>query len=224
MFLFLCNSFEKTTEKRRVVSLLHNLCLFAVCIILIPATLVGQNLFHISLMANYECTDGYWPGYDVTLLFSDFGGIRYTSIPDVSLFEAVDEDDDNVTIAHIEMRDKLEIPMLFKTLDFRSFGHETKTFFDFITAYYAIGYNESELSVSGRSYSSSSDRLSTKPLNETVKTNLKAAAFGIYGGERFVFIDARVMYIMGHAEEGEQIRHAHDFDKWMIFFAVGVGF
>ncbi len=186
--------------------------------------LIAQTGIHASVSINYELTEGYWPGYDFTLIYGRLIGLRMTIIPDFMFSEDTEIVFKDNTLSSFECKGDLKMPMVLKTLDYRSLQGAGKVAFDFLTAYIGIGYNELETEITKKVYSTETNNLHETTIQETVKTPVYSTAFGMYGGEKFLFIDTRLMYIKGESKKGDVINEQVSFDRWMVMFSIGIGF
>ncbi len=95
---------------------------------------------------------------------------------------------------------------------------------DFITAYFAIGYNEINAESTRQKFSSSLNNIVESSTSEKIKAPTYAFAFGLYAGEKFVFIDTRIFYLKGKTEETNLFSQQKEFEHWLLILSIGVGF
>lgn len=192
------------------------------CVLSCSPELSAQSQFHVSAMVNYEIVNGYRPGWDLTLLYNNQWGARYTNISNVLYLETKDENEDSVSLTKISGDFKL--PMVLKTVDYSAFSGSNKTIFDFITAYYGLGYNSYNIKESHETYTAESDNLNKEKESKLIDVDMMAAVLGIYGGERFLVIDSRVIYYRGQTGDSKLSGQNHRFEDWLFVVSVGIGF
>lgn len=187
-------------------------------------TASAQSRFHISLTAGYEMTNGYAPGYDLTILYQGLWGARYMILPDVELTEDTELIQGSDSIAAVSVEGDLEIPMVLKTIDYRSFGDGNAIGLDFITAYVGLGYNQIKADLIQKQYTSSGGTFSLKESRMSVNVPVSALVMGLYMGERFVALDGKLLYIRGDIESGDSVAGKMPFDHWLIQLSAGIFF
>ncbi len=185
-------------------------------------SLKAISSFHFSTMVNYELIDGYWPGWDLTLIYGNQYGLRYTNIQNVIYLESTDES--NNSLDDIKLSGELQLPMVLKTMDYNSFSDSNKTVFDFITAYFAFGYNSYNIKETHKVYSAASGNLVKETIEDSISTEFMVTAMGIYAGESFLVIDSRILHYSGETKESDISGDKYKFSDWMLIFSVGVGF
>lgn len=199
---------------------------FAIITVLLSIAAFGtpvsaQIPLHVSSTVSTDLFSNSWPGYDLTLLYAKSFGLRYSLIPDISF---VSTDELNTTLKIIEVDGDFKLPMFMKTLDYRSFYGNNKTLFDFLTAYVAFGLGDMELELAAEEYTADSSALKQSDLTEVLKARTVALAIGLYGGERFLVTDLRLMYALGSIEKSEVTGKEYQFHLWMLVLGIGVFF
>lgn len=176
--------------------------------------------FHFSTMVNYELTEEYWPGWDLTLLYNNQWGVRYTNISDVLFLESKKETNDSLD--NIELAGELRLPMILRTMDYNTFEGGNKTVFDFITAYMAFGYNSYDIDETHKVYSALAGNLVKDTIKDSLNTEVMATAIGIYGGERFLVIDTRILYYRGETKKSNVSGDKYTFNDWMLVIRLAI--
>jgi len=185
--------------------------------------LQAQNSVHYSAMMNSELVNGYGLGVDSTLLINQTWGLRYTLIPEVKFLpETVERFPTELTTTRID--GDFKSFMFLKPIDYRTFSGTNKGPFDFLTAYWGLGYNKVNLKVSQIKFRVQSNKLVAEHLTETVESPLYSFAFGFYGGEKFVVIDTRLLYIQGHIPASNLLQEKTKISLWMLLMGLGIGF
>lgn len=186
--------------------------------------LQAQFIVHSSAMVNGEILNGHWPGYDFTFIVNQGWGGRYTVIPRVLFAESALEQEGN-QVSTYNVEGDFRMPMILRTLDYRSFANTSdKGPFDFLTGYTAFGVANVKMEVKKELYSPQSSSLVHQSLKEEVEVPVQSFAFGFYGGEKFMVIDARLLYLRGTISSSDLIDEDVKFNHWMLIFSLGVGF
>lgn len=180
--------------------------------------------FHFSVTAGYEVTHGYAPGYDVTILYNNRWGIRYVTIPDVLLVENTDIIESDGSFYACTAESDLKLPMILRTIDFRSTGNSGSIPLDFVTAYAGVGYGEliSELTV--KQYTASGSDIVINRSELTEKSPTTVMAMGLYFGERFIVVDGKVLYFQGYFDLDQPKPKQVHFNHWLMQVSIGVFF
>jgi hypothetical protein len=194
--------------------------IFYLSLILHPALLQALQPIHLSATAGYDLFNQYWPCYDITLLINNRWGIRYSEVTDVTFLTTLEE---GQSVKHNEVRGDIQLPILIKTLDYTSFPEDGGKVFDFLTAYWGLGYNKFELTVVQREYHASSNSLGRVSREETVYSPVTALTFGLYGGDSFLVVDFRLLYLRGSIDSSD-LADKTEFDKWLMLFSLGIAF
>lgn len=196
------------------------------CFILFYASntkpVLGQTLLHASSMIHYDFISQQGPGYDITFFVKGNVGFRLTHVSDFSFLETSDRVDN--TVLESRFKGDLYIPMLIKTLDYKTFNEGPQKIFDFITGYLGVGYNELDIILDQTVYSAESDTLTSEERTGGAKTSLTAFSFGIYGGEDIVVIDGRIQLLKGTIEASDDLNKEKEYQKWRMVLAIGIGF
>ena len=179
--------------------------------------------YHISYMGNYNITDGELKGQDYTLILARNFGLRYSQI---ASFDFVEKDSltEKNGVARYGVKGNYKMPMLLKMIDYKNFDAGHKGPFDFLTAYYGVGYTELDMKIRKTSYTASGNQMIRSKSSENVKVPIYAASVGFYGGEKFAVIDTRIRYIRGEIKDSDIIDKKIKFNDWAIIFSFGVGF
>lgn len=191
---------------------------------LYPINLFAQSQLHISLTTGYEITQGYSPGYDLTLLYNNLWGVRYSIIPDVQLTEKIEIKRKNDSLSTYRVEGDLEIPMLLRTIDYRAFNKQNAIAVDFITAYVGIGYREIKTKLKEKIYSANGATMTVSHSETDVDAPVMAVVMGLYMGEKFVVIDSKLLYLRGEIDSAETAGERFTFDHWLIQLSAGVFF
>jgi hypothetical protein len=179
---------------------------------------------HVSALLNYEATKSYSPGFDFNILFQNTWGIRYSFLPAIRLGSLSTVNSLNGTISLINAESDLNTTMIMRTLDYRSFPAGNATPLDFLTAYLAFGYNEIPITIQKTTYSVLNSKLASNRHSKQISSPVYTAAFGLYGGERFVVIDGHLLYVKGLVEDEEYLESSLNFEHWLIIIGIGIGF
>ncbi len=210
-----------------IKKLLHALfCCGIFLMLLAPQGLEAQALsrFHFSVTAGYEVMHGYAPGYDFTILYNSQWGVRYVTIPEVHLVENTEIIESGGSFFTCTAEGDLKLPMILRTIDFRSFGNSDSIPLDFVTAYAGVGYGDvsSELTVKRYTASGSDIVVSRSKLIE--KSPTTAVVIGLYFGERFIVVDGKVLYFRGYFDLDQPEQKQVHFDHWLMQLSIGVFF
>jgi len=195
-----------------------------ICLFFPLGKLSAQQILHSSFMINVETLEQYKPGYDITLIFSERWGIRYTAIPDVKFKKEEGISQENQELTSFRIDGDFKTYMLFQTLDFKNFDPTDKGPLDFVTAYWGGGYNKIPTKIRKKTYTISNGGFVTSKSEEEYQLPVESLVFGFYAQERFVVIDARLLYIKGVVKDSELLNTKIDFDQFLIQFGVGIGF
>lgn len=195
------------------------LCL---ALILLAKTAFAQSPLHTSVMLNYDLLEQKGPGYDLTLLYKGIWGVRYTLIEDLTFLDAVEGSNESVN--SYTFQGDLMLPMVIKTIDYKSFAPSSSKIFDFLTAYVGFGYNNLDLELTLNQYTARESSLEKTTVQELVKSSVSAVVFGIYGGERFLVIDTRLLYVKGKTDTSESLDDRYEHDNIMLLISLGFGF
>ena len=198
------------------------LLLTAFIFVLRYPTLIAQTQFHASAATNCDLFSSRCLGLDLTFLYDSQWGLRLTLVHDLNYVSAIERD--NSSLSYYRYSGDYEMPMLMKTLDYRVFQGESKTLFDFLTAYIAIGSTDLELTLTRNSYLASGDKLGKMTATEKISAPTNAIALGLYGGDAFLVVDFRFLYSKGKTNNGLLVDQHYDFDLWMMLFSIGFGF
>jgi hypothetical protein len=198
--------------------------LIAMCLffLLIAKETPAQGSIQISAMTNYDLLGAYGPGFDLTMLIQESWGLRYTLMADMVFLDITEANAG--AVSQIEYKGDLKLPMILKTIDYRSFGKTGSSVFDFLTAYMGLGYNNLELSMTRKVYQADTNTMVKSTSYETVNSPTTAAAFGLYGGERFLVVDARLMLVKGKTDTSDLIDDQYEYEAWMLLISFGIGF
>ncbi|MCP4751543.1 MAG: hypothetical protein GY866_11665 [Proteobacteria bacterium] len=216
------------TNLRRIVTLPVLALPIWLCLCMVPdgRPLMAQSAFHFSATVGYEMTEGFVPAYDITVLYNQIWGLRYTEIPDMEFDDGKELRTTDEFLSVFDVEGDYKMPMVIRTIDYRAYQGKKTVPFGFLTAYVGAGYNELKLSLKRRQFriDIDSEKLLGDVLVEKVKTPVYSMAFGFYGGESFVVLDTRVLYFKGKTEPAETSDYSVDFDHWMILVSIGIGF
>ncbi len=200
---------------------LYGLLLFC---LLHPLNSIAQSRFHFSMTTGYEITRGYLPGYDFTFFYNNGWGVRYTIIPDVEFSERTEFESFPNSVSAYDLTGDLALPILLRTIDYRSFNKQSAIPFDFLTAYAGIGYQDINAELSTHNYTINSNQLAQSVAKTNVDVPVTLFVFGFYGGEKFLVIDSKLIFFKGAVNldqfSGKQI----NFDHWLLQISAGIGF
>jgi len=189
-----------------------------------PFSLTAQSRFHFSVTTGYEITRGYLPGYDLTILYNNSWGVRYTIITDVELSEGTVIENFSDSVSAYKLKADLQFPLLLRTIDYRSFNKQSVIPFDFLTAYAGIGYQDITAKLTTRNYTINSNELAQTVSETNINVPTACLVFGFYGGEKFVVIDGKLIYFRGEVEQNLPSGRQLNFDHWLIQISAGIGF
>jgi len=199
-------------------------CGIFLVVLFCPFTLGAQSKFHFSATTGYEVTQGYAPGFDFTLLYNNRWGIRYSIIPGVQMSEKAEVSSGTDFVSTHNLKGNLEFPMLLRTIDYRSFGKQNAIPFDFLTAYSGIGYSIFTAELIENRYKINDNSLIQTVSKRNIDVPTSFFVFGIYGGERFIVIDGKLLYFRGIADQKQTGSNYFEFDHWLIQISAGIGF
>lgn len=182
---------------------------------------MAQQLVHFSAMVHYELMEQKWPGYDLTLIFQNSYGLRFSLMQEMEFLETIAEEGGSVKQNSFE--GDLQLPMVLKMIDFKTFREGPSKVFDFVSAYVGVGYNTLELTMNQKEYYVETGNLAKVTRDETVNSRVGAFSIGIYGGDSFLVIDFRLRYIRGVIESSDYVKDENEFDKWMMIVSLGFG-
>ena len=202
------------------------LLLICTLILLLQFTekLLAQQIAHSSFMMNVEILEQYKPGYDITLIFTELWGIRYTFIPDVKFKKEGAPSSKNNQLSSFRVDGDYKSYMIFQTIDYQKFDYTNKGPFDFITAYWGGGYEKIPSKITQTNYKVSNGNFVKETKEEDLEIPVYSLAFGLYANEKFVVADARLLYIKGSINNSDLLSDKVEFDQFLIQFAIGVGF
>lgn len=186
--------------------------------------LVAQQILHSSFMVNIEMLEQYKTGYDLTLIFTERWGIRYTHIPDVKFKKEEGITHENQEVSSFQVDGDFKTYMLLQTLDFKNFDPTDKGPLDFITAYWGAGYNQMHTKIRKKAYTINNGNFVATKNEEDYELPVQSLVFGFYGQERYAVIDARLLYIKGVIKDSELLNRKIDFNQFLIQFGLGIGF
>ncbi len=155
------------------------------------------------------------------MIFQNSYGLRYSLIQEMEFLETITEEDGSVKKNNFE--GDLQLPMVLKMLDFRTFEESPSKVLDFVSAYVGVGYNTLELTMNQKEYYAEAGKLVKKTRKETVNSSVGAFSIGMYGGDSFLVIDFRLRYLRGTIESSEYVKEENEFDKWMMIVSLGFG-
>lgn len=180
--------------------------------------------YHLSYMGNYDLTKSQLKGDDLTMIFGKNVGLRYSRINAFDFVETGSNLGGSQSIHSYAIKGDYKMPMLLKMVDYKSFQGNKKGPFDFLTAYYGLGFANLDLQIHKTAYSASGGDLIRTWETENVNAPVYAASVGFYGGEKFMVIDTRLRYIKGEIKNSQLLEDQVKFDDWSIIFSLGVGF
>ena len=189
-----------------------------------PVDLNAQSRLHFSMTTGYEITHGYAPGYDITVLYNNRWGIRYMMIPDVQLSEKTEIQSGNDSVSAISIKGNLEIPMILRTIDYRTFNRKSAIPFDFVTAYTGVGYSNLSPRLTERKYSINGSSLTLTQTEKNVDIPVTCLVMGFYVGERFLVLDGKLLYFRGESDQSQTGGRRFSFDHWLIQISGGIFF
>lgn len=205
----------------RLLSASKHLLLLPCCLLLFSPISSAQQLIHFSAMVHYELMEQKWPGYDLTLIFQNRYGLRYSLMQEMDFLETISDEDGSVKKNSFE--GDLHLPMVLKMLDFKTFKEGPAQVFDFVSAYVGVGYNTLELTMNQKEYYADGGNLVKTTRDETVNARVGAFSIGMYGGDSFIVIDLRLRYIRGTVDSSDYVDEENEFDKWMMIVSLGFG-
>ena len=187
-------------------------------------SIFGLTNLHVSLAVNYEVSESYWSGYDFTMIFNQAWGFRYTNIPNFQFVDNAGPETDANSVSLISYKGTLEMPMVLRTIDFKAFENSNRSALDFITAYVAVGFNNINAELTRQEFSAVPDSIVKKSITQKTNAPTYACAFGLYAGEKFLFVDSRVFYLKGKTEKTSLFSQETEFEHWLLIVSLGIGF
>ncbi|MBU3916593.1 hypothetical protein KKA14_13755 [bacterium] len=158
------------------------------------------------------------------MIYNQVWGFRYTNIPNFRFIDSAGPETDGNSVALMGYKGTLEMPMVFRTIDFKAFESSSRGALDFITAYVAVGYNDIQAELTRQEFSAVSNSLTEKTITQKISAPTYACAFGLYAGEKFLFIDSRVFYLKGKTEKNSLFSQQTEFEHWLLIVSLGIGF
>jgi len=205
--------------------------LFKICILFLAliqiqskAHLTAQTKINLSATMNYELINGYFPGYDLTLLINKSWGIRMTSLPDFIFLETGKPITNTSSVIINEIQGDLNFAMALKLIDYLSYQNNASIPFDYLTAYIGMGYNRVNPKLTQRKFFIQNSIINEQRNYETVEIPVTALSFGFYGGQSFLVIDGRIMYLKGKTEDSQFLESKYELDQWLFLLSIGIGF
>jgi hypothetical protein len=190
----------------------------------IPSTIAAQTGIQLMGTAGYEFTRTYAPVYDLTLLLYQRWGIRLTHIPDFPFNDGSFSQANAATLTVERIRGDLDLPLILRTVDYRSHAGAKNTPLDFATAYFGLGHNRLSGTSSRQSYTSVSNRFEYSVREDTVEFPVTAFTAGMCVGESFLVFDFYLLYLRGHVDSTPLLDRSFDFEHWLLTAAIGIAF
>lgn len=184
--------------------------------------------FQSSILMNFELeetTKSFSPGYDINVFFNGIVGLRYTYFQEQVFEDGSSYEHDSGKLSIYSVTAEYKSFQILKTLDYKKFDVISKGPFDWVTAYAGIGYAELTGKLKDVQYTSSSgSNLIKKTFENDITFAVNTVTFGFIAQEKFLLIDSRVLYYFGDIEEQDDLKQKLTFSKYLLIFAIGIGF
>ena len=208
---------EKTT-KRGI------LLIFAICTVSQESALWAQSSHLVTATVGFEITEQYWPVYEVTYIYGRSWGIRYSNIADFDFEEDTEIVLDSGSVSSYSISGDYEMPSVVYIIENKEFPDQNDGPFNFLTAYITAGYHDTDIELKETKYSAIDGKIATEIRTQNAKIPVYAFSFGFLGGEKFVVLDTKIIYLRGRLDDSEVLDRKMKFDHWLAVFSLGFGF
>ena len=213
-------------EQRHFLS--HGISFIKVVILFLICFLGVNNsnafAYHYSVIGGTYVDDTTKIIWDASLFFNQQWGLRYTFIPG---FEYQNKDtitDSNDSVSNYTITGEYKSPSIMYLLGYQNISSTEPGPFDFITAYTSIGYAEQNVTIKESRYTASDNNIVKSHHESNSKVPVISAAFGFYGGEKFMVFDTSVRYLKGTINDNDATSEKIEFTHWLISASIGFGF
>ena len=185
-----------------------------------------QNGFavHYSLIGGTYLSDTSQIVWDASLFFNQQWGLRYTVIPEFEYHNKNSLTRTDNSVSNYTITGEYKATSLVYLLDYQTISSTEPGPFDFITAYVSVGYAEQNITIEENRYTASGNNIDKTTHESSTKTPVTSAAFGFYGGEKFMVFDTSIRYLRGAIDDKEAIVEKIEFEHWLISASIGFGF
>ena len=202
---------------------------FVKALIIFLACLLGSDntkafAYHYSIIGGTYLNDTTKIIWDTSLFFNQQWGLRYTVIPgfEYQNKDTVTRSDDSVS--KYTITGEYKAPSIMYLLGYQTISSTEPGPFDFITAYTSLGYAEQNVTVKESRYTASGNTIIKSHHESNSKVPVTSAAFGFYGGEKFMVFDTGIRYLRGTLNDNKAVSEKIEFSHWLISASIGFGF
>lgn len=183
----------------------------------------AQGILHTSVMMNSNLLMEQRPGYDITLIFNRKWGFRYSENPETKIIDSKLEID-NSQLSTTSVEGNLKHLTILRALDFRTYDQSGSTPFDFLTAYWGVGYSQNSLDFFKTEYQAQSGQLILSESSDRIEVSTFSLSIGFYGGEKSVVVDTRLQYLRSVISNSDLLDQEIEVNQWKILIAIGLGY
>ncbi|MCP4298237.1 MAG: hypothetical protein GY786_21845 [Proteobacteria bacterium] len=183
----------------------------------------GQVNIHTSLMANSDLIGEQQLGLDLTILFNTSWGFRYTRTPDLVVVDGNLQVDES-QLTSTKVKGDFTHLSVIQTIDYRTFNQTEASPFDFLTAYWGVGYSQNDFKLTRRSYQAQVNQLVSSDSFDHVVIPFYTLSLGLYGGDKHVVVDTQLQFFRAEIAKSNLNSDRIDVTGWKILFAIGLGY
>ncbi|MDT8445270.1 MAG: hypothetical protein RRB13_00070 [bacterium] len=189
--------------------------------LLAPVSAWALGPFYLTGTLGHEAIQGY-PVAEGSLFFGGYG-LRGTKLLGQTAF--TDRPGGSATEpSRFRLEGDPQFFSVLKALDRRDYPPKQGLPFDFMTAYFGLGYSNSPLTLTQRQYGISGGQVVLSESTEEVSTQQWMGQFGFLAGQSVAAIDLKLFYLIGQSRPGHLLNEAQRYYAWGMLFSVGVGF
>jgi len=185
-----------------------------------------QNAFaiHYSLIGGTYLSEPSQIIWDASLFFNQQWGLRYTVIPGFEYHNKNTLTRTDNSVSNYTVTGEYAAPSLVYLLAYQTINSSEPGPFDFITAYVSLGYAEQKVVIEESRYTASGNNIDKSTHESSTQIPVTSAAFGFYGGEKFMVFDTSIRYLKGTIDDKDVIAEKVEFEHWLISASIGFGF
>ncbi|MDH5559287.1 MAG: hypothetical protein OEY59_00360 [Deltaproteobacteria bacterium] len=184
----------------------------------------AQVNFHASVMANTDLIEGRFPGLEYTFFFGPSWGVRYSMLPTMEFKTEPLKTLSDGQLQTYSLTGEYQSLTVLRSIEHRGNRPGSKGPFEFITAYFGVGYNQINTQLVKKTFTAQSNIWSESETSEDLPTEINNFSLGLYGGESFIMLDTRFLYFTGKTDKSRLLDDKIKFKQWMILFSIGIGF
>ncbi len=216
--------FVKSDYNQLIVFFIRHTLLFLILsIMVLIGNSHGQVNIHTSLMLNSDLMGEQQLGLDLTVLFNASWGFRYTRTPDLVIVDGNLQVDES-QLSSTKVKGEFKHLSVLQTIDFRTFDQTEESPFDFLTAYWSVGYSQNDFKLTRRSYQAQVNQLVSSDSFDDVVIPFYTLGIGLYGGEKNVVVDTQLQFFRADIAKSNLNSDRIDVTGWKILFAIGLGY